>query len=251
MSRRWRNILIGVLAAAVLITCVLLLNRGRGDFREKYAGMDLSSDVSGIGRSNTYEAYLAAHAGEPAVSAPVSVDVSSFEGEGGEVREDGLYTSDSAEITWRVQVPQAGLYNVRINYLTTESRGVDIERELLINGEVPFSGASTLCFSRLWTDAGAVRKDNQGNDIRPSQKEVFQEQTAFCRDDMGYQTEPYAFWFRAGENTLTFRSVNEPVILKAVTLTPPLTYARYEDYLAAQPQIQGSEQQQTLARHRA
>ena len=245
MSRRWRNILIGVLAAAVLIACVLLLNRGGGDFREKYAGMDLSSDVSGIGRSNTYEAYLAAHAGEPAVSEPVSVDVSSFEGEGGEVREDGLYTSDSAEITWRVQVPQAGLYNVRINYLTTESRGVDIERELLINGEVPFSGASTLCFSRLWTDAGAVRKDNQGNDIRPSQKEVFQEQTAFCRDDMGYQTEPYAFWFRAGENTLTFRSVNEPVILKAVTLTPPLTYARYEDYLAAQPQIQGSEQQQT------
>ncbi|MBQ6399561.1 MAG: extracellular solute-binding protein [Clostridia bacterium] len=247
MSRRWRNILIGVLAAAVLITCVLLLNRGGGDFREKYAGTDLSSDVSGIGRGNTYEAYLAAHAGEPVVSAPVSVDVSSFEGEGGEVREDGLYTSDSAEITWRVQVPQAGLYNVRINYLTTESRGVDIERELLINGEVPFSGASTLCFSRLWTDAGAVRKDNQGNDIRPSQKEVFQEQTAFCRDDMGYQTEPYAFWFRAGENTLTLRSVNEPVILKAVTLTPPLQYSTYEDYLAAQPAVQGSEEQQTLA----
>lgn len=201
MSRRARNILIGVLVVAILAALVFWLSRDRGDFRAKYEGADLSTDVSGIGRANTYEAYVNAHAAEPEVTREVPVDLKAFEGDG-ELRPDGLYTSDSAEVTWTVNVPQGGLYNIRLDYLTTESRGVDIERQILINGELPFSGAGTLCFSRLWTDKEPVRKDNQGNDIRPSQIEVFETQTAYCQDDMGYQTEPYAFYFREGENPI-------------------------------------------------
>ena len=235
MSRKWRNILIGVLVVAVLGVAIWLLGQGSGDFRAKYEGTNLSTDVSGIGRSNTYDAYVASHASEPAVKDAVPVDILAFEGEAEPV-DGGLLTPDESEITWKVDVPQAGLYNIRLTYLTTQSRGVDIERELLINGEVPFAGASTLCFSRLWTDASEVRKDNQGNDIRPSQQEVFAEQTAYCRDDMGYQTEPYAFHFEQGENTITFRAVNEPMIIKAIELTPIVQFASYADYAAAQPQ---------------
>ena len=235
MSRKWRNILIGVLAAAIAVVGIWLLSRGESSFRDKYAGTDLSTDVSGIGRSNTYEAYLAEHAGDPAVTQPVSVDVLTFIGDG-EQQADGVYTSDTAETTWTVNVPQAGLYNIRLEYLTTESRGVDIERELLVNGELPFTGVGTLCFTRLWTDAGEVKKDNQGNEIRPSQTEVFEKQTAYCRDDMGYQTEPYAFYFREGENTLTMKAVNEPMVVCGITLTPILRYESYTDYLAKQPE---------------
>ena len=234
MSRKWRNALIWVLVIAVLGAGVWLLSRGATDFRAKYEGTDLSTDISGIGRSNTYDAYVASYAGEPAVREAVSVDLPAFEGDG-EIREEGVYTGDDSEITWRVSVPQAGLYNIRLDYLTTQSRGVDIERELLINGEVPFAGASTLCFSRLWTDASEVRKDNQGNDIRPSQTEVYEVQTAYCRDDMGYQTEPYAFHFTEGENTITLRAVNEPMILCGMTLTPIVRYESYGEYIAAQP----------------
>ena len=133
MSRKWRNVLIGVLAAAALIAAVWLLNQGPTGFSDKYAGVDLSTDVSGIGRSNTYDAYKAAFADEAPVKEEVPVDVLTFEG-GGEVRNEGLFMPDESEITWTVTVPQAGLYNIRLEYLTTESRGVDIERELLING---------------------------------------------------------------------------------------------------------------------
>ena len=235
MSRKWRNILIGVLVVAVLGVAIWLLGQGSGDFRAKYEGANLSTDVSGIGRSNTYDAYVASHASEPAVKDTVPVDIQAYEGEAEPV-DGGLLTPDESEITWKVDVPQAGLYNIRLTYLTTQSRGVDIERELLINGEVPFAGASTLCFSRLWTDASEIRKDNQGNDIRPSQVEVFEDQTAYCRDDMGYQTEPYAFHFEQGENTITLRAINEPMIIKAIELTPIVQFASYADYAAAQPQ---------------
>ena len=236
MSRKWRNVLIGVLAVAAVIALVILLNQGASGYSGKYAGVDLSTDVSGIGRSNTYETYVASHASGPEVTEEVAVDVLAFEGKA-TPRTEGLLTEDGSEVTWKVDVPQAGLYNIRLDYLTTESRGVDIERELLINGEVPFAGASTLTFSRLWTDAGEVRKDNQGNDVRPSQKEVFDTQSVFLRDDMGYQTEPYAFYFNKGENTLTLKAVNEPVVIQKITLTPIAKYPSYTEYTANQPTV--------------
>jgi hypothetical protein len=173
MSRKWRNILIGVLAVAVIVVLIVVLNRGSSDYSSKYAGVDLSTDISGIGRSNTYEAYVASHASDPEIKKEVAVDVLTFEGDA-TPQPEGLLTPDGSEVTWKVEVPQAGLYNIRLDYMTVEGRGIDIERELLINGELPFTGASTLTLSRLWTDAGEVRKDNQGNDIRPSQKEVFE-----------------------------------------------------------------------------
>lgn len=242
MSRKCRNILIGVLVAVVVIGGIWLLSRNSENFRSKYEGADLSTDVSGIGRSNTYTSYLEKYAELPAVSEAVEVDLASFEGNGGEVCADGLLTADNSELSWKVDVPKAGLYNIRLEYLTTESRGVDIEREIAINGEVPFSGASTLCFSRLWTDATEVRKDNQGNDIRPTQEERFEKQSAYCKDDMGYQTEPYAFYFNEGENELTIRAVNEPVILCSISLTPILKSPTYEEYTAAQPEAAMSEE---------
>ena len=236
MSRKWRNVLIGVLAAAAVVALFILLSQGASDYSSKYAGTDLSTDISGIGRSNTYEAYVASHASEPEVKEEVPVDVRTFSGDA-ELQAEGLLTPDGSEVTWTVNVPRAGLYNIRLEYLTTQSRGVDIERELLINGELPFTGASTLTLSRLWTDSGEVRKDNQGNDIRPSQVEVFDKQTVYFRDDMGYQTEPYAFYFQEGENTLTLRAVNEPMVVCGMTLTPIVKYPEYADYLAAQPQV--------------
>ena len=242
MSRKWRNILIGIVAAALAITGLVLLSRGPADFREKYEGADLSTDVTGIGRSNTYGAYLAEHEGDPAVTKEVAVELSAFEGEGGSPCDDGVMTTDKSELTWKVDVPQAGLYNIRLDYLTVESRGIDVERELAINGEVPFAGASTLSFSRLWTDSGDIRKDNQGNDIRPTQMERFEKQSAWCMDSLGYQTEPYAFYFNEGENTLTLKAVNEPVILCGITLTPPAKEMTYAEYSAAQPETPMSEE---------
>ena len=241
MSRKWRNFLIGALVAVLVIGGTWLLSRTPENYKDKYQDVDLSSDVTGIGRSNTYTTYLERYTDLPPVSETVEVDLAAFEGEGGEVCAEGLLTKEESNLTWKVEVPQAGLYNIRLDYLTVESRGIDIEREISINGEVPFSGAGTLCFSRLWTDEGEVRKDNQGNDIRPTQVERYEKQSAYCMDDMGYQTEPYAFYFNEGENDLTIRAVNEPVILCGVALTPVVKCPTYAEYAAAQPEDPGTE----------
>ena len=236
MSRRLRNTLILILAAAAVAAGIWLISRGPNDFRAKYENEDLQTDITGIGRENTYDAYLAAHDGVSSAKEEIAVQLTDTDETVTEEKDGGILSGEDSQITWRVSVPEDAMYNIRIDYMTTPARGVDIERELLINGELPFSGASTLCFSRLWTDAGEVRKDNQGNEIRPSQTERFEVQQAYCRDDMGYQTEPYAFFFAAGENTLTLKAVNEPMIIRGITLTPILRYQTYAEYLERQPE---------------
>ena len=73
---------------------------------------------------------------------------------------------------------ESGLYNIEVAYFPAEGRGTAVERALEINGEPPFDGASYLVFPRIWGDAESIRTDNQGNELRPAQKEYPVWQTA-------------------------------------------------------------------------
>ncbi len=248
MLRKLRGILIFLVVLAAAIGVISLLNRGSQSFETKYEGADLTEEVTGLERGDTYDAYLQAHADAPNGKSAVTVDIAAFQGDGELCEEDGatcVYEPDGSTIVWTVNVPEAGFYNLLMDYKTVQSRGVDMEREILINGERPFDGAATITFSRLWTDAGPVRKDNQGNDVRPTQVERFDWQRSYCRDDMGYEIEPYRFYFEAGENTLALRAANEPMLLRAIELTPVGQTATYEAYRAAQPQGETGEAART------
>lgn len=240
MKKRWVRTLLTLVCIVLAFSLWILLSGGQENYQAKYEGVDLTQEVSGLGRENTYPQYLAAHQDAPCPAEGVSVDVLSAKpAEGVEVREqDGqsvLFTDSNSVVEWEVTVPEAGLYNVEMTYYTVASRGVDVERVFYINGELPFNGADTLLFSRLWTDGGEVRKDNQGNEIRPSQVERFDWQTARFRDSMGYNVEPYRFYFEAGANTISLKAVNEPVIIGSLTLVPVQNLPAYEAYAAAQP----------------
>ncbi len=232
--RKMHRILIGLACVAVIIVLITVLGGGVQNFSSKYEGYDLDSDVSGIGREDTYDGYLRACAGTRSGDSRVEVDVASFEGDAEYRQEEGgVYTADGSVVTWKVSLEEAGLYNIEIRYLTVDSRGVDIERELSINGKVPFSGASTLTLTRLWTDGGEIKTDNQGNQIRPTQVERFDWQTSALRDSMGYVIEPYQFRFEAGENTITLKGINEPMIIGSITLVPVADKISYKEYSAS------------------
>ena len=244
--RKFRNVLIGLLCVAAVVALIVLLDGAPESFRAKYEGADLTTDVTGIGRTDTYDGYLRAHEDAPAVSEAVSVDVAAFEGDATLEKDDEgnefVYTPDNSYVTWKVDVKESGMYNVRIDFMAAESRGVDVEREFHINGELPFSGASQLTFNRLWTDASEVKQDNQGNDIRPSQKEVFAWQKAFFKDDMGYQIEPYKFYFEKGENTISLKAINEPMKIRALELLPVNEQITYAEYIKLQPEVNMTEE---------
>lgn len=231
-------ILIGVVAVFVVF-CMLLNLRGVETFEDKYAGHDLTADAEGAVREGTYTRYLNAHADAQCPQAEVALDLFSYTAEGGvEIYNDyegvakSLFTDTKSVVTWEVEVPESGFYNVALDYLVPESRGVAAERALYINGELPFSDAANMEFTRIWTDGSEVRVDNQGNEIRPTQVEVFDWQSAYCEDSMGYISDPYMFYLEKGTNTISLEAVNEPMVLGNVHILPVTdldTYAEYRD----------------------
>ncbi len=295
--------LVILLVVAAVVALIFWPSNGVENYRHKYAGVDLEQDVEEFSRANTYKGYTNQNAdvkaGEQEI---VPADFTDFVGDGrkvqvktGEEIIDGILsvdtvpeaekkTRDKNRISWKFNVPEDGMYSIRLDYVTAQyytkeavegefyqqdpatgeywlmipdaegntafgfepseeekknfvaSRGVDIERAVEINGVSPFDGAKTIRFTRQWKDAGEVRTDSQGNQIRPSQVEHFTAQTAYCRDDRGYVVEPYKFFFQKGENTLTLVAENEFVIITGIALVPNTEFQTYEQYLSAQPE---------------
>ena len=146
---------------AVVLALVLwfVLSGGVENYRAKYEGYDLSQQIGDIGRSSTYSLYLRAHEGAPDASSDVSIPLVTVDSDGVTAQKDGLLMQSGSSATFAVTVPETGFYNIRLTYRTEAARGVDLERELRINGEVPFDGADTLTFTRLWHDGLLPRFD--------------------------------------------------------------------------------------------
>ena len=234
--------------AVIAVIAILLSMRGVEDFHEKYAGTDLSVDVAGMEREGTYTGYLNDHANAVDASDSADVDLFTYTSTGDvEVKENyegvekALFTGTGSLVTWEVEVPESGYYNLYIEYLLPESRGVAAERVVYINGEIPFEDARNVSFSRIWTDGGEVKVDNQGNEIRPTQVEVFDWQSAYFRDDMGYITEPYRFYLEKGTNSISLEGENEPMLLRKMVVSAVRDIDTYDEYLAKQPQVNASE----------
>lgn len=150
------------------------------------------------------------------------------------------------QVSFKVNVEKAGFYNLYLNYFTVNGYSSSIERKLMINNEVPFSGADSFTFTRVWRDAdgsydenGNFKVDTNGNDLKPQQVEVYTFKQDYLRDDMGYVTEPYMFYFEEGENLITFISIKEPVIIDNLRLMSVQDDITYQEYLNLQKELHG------------
>lgn len=249
MKSSVKKVLVAVgVIAVVAVIAVLSSLREVEDFHEKYEGHDLITDVEGMEREGTYTGYLNAHTDATCVAQSVEVDLFDYTAEGDvevysnyEGADKALYTGTGSLVTWKVNVPETGFYNLYMEYLIPESRGVAAERAVYVNGQIPFEDALNISFTRIWTDGGEKRVDNQGNEIRPVQVEAFDWQKSRFRDDMGYVTEPYMFYLEKGENEISLAGENEPIVLKKLVVAGIETIDNYQAYLAKQPQVNASE----------
>ena len=249
MNKTLKKILIALaVVAAFTVLCIILASRKVENFSYKYEGADLSKDVVGLEKSDTYTGYIEEHADAVNAADDVIIDIFDYESEGDvslykdyEGADECLYTGVNSEVTFKVSVKESGFYNLYVEYLLPESRGVAAERGIYINGELPFEDALSVTFTRIWTDGGEKKVDNQGNEIRPTQVEVYDWQTAYFADDRGYVKEPYKFYFEKGENELKLTGENEPLIIKTLSLKAITDSITYEEYLSDKPFVTASD----------
>lgn len=142
-----------------------------------------------------------------------------------------LLSEEEGTVTWEIDVPETGLYNILLDYYPYPGKGMNIVRELKINGELPFAEADYLSFGRLWKDAQEVQRDVNDNERRPSQVEEPEWLSAYFQDDMGYIDTPYYFYLEEGLNTIELSSIQDFMLIRQIRLTQAGTIPTYEEKL--------------------
>jgi len=149
-----------------------------------------------------------------------------------------LETSDVGSATWEITIPEAGLYQVYVNYYPIKQGGSNIERKIIINKDKSnrlyyyFDNLDNVKFPRYWTDKSDIIQDTMGNDMKPSQVEILNiQRKRFLRDETGYIIEPYFIYFDKGKNTITFESIRESMAIVSIGITSYKKTLTYEEYL--------------------
>lgn len=139
-----------------------------------------------------------------------------------------LLTAESGTVEWTFEIAEAGLYNMSLLYFPIVGKSSAIERSLTIDGERPFREAAFLQFDRIWDNQKEqVKKDNQGNELRPKQVEKPSWSEKLFLDSDGYENEPFLFYFSKGTHTVALESTREPMVIKQLKIfqqAAPLTY---------------------------
>ena len=142
---------------------------------------------------------------------------------------ESLRLVGGTETSFRFYVDTAGLYTVTLHWIQVESKGVDVELGVKINGVIPYAQADQLTMNRIWENSTDIQQDVYGNDIRPSQRETAIWQDTILRDNNGYITDPLQFYFESGENTITLCAKGEPFVLHSIILSPLREIPSYTD----------------------
>ncbi len=125
-----------------------------------------------------------------------------------------------------------------------------IERIFYLNGEIPFAEARALVLSKLFTydylkdSNGNVIYDGKGNptfknekddgsgdDIRPSVIQSLNWITSSIVDSNGYRQDPFEFYLKPGENTISLQGEREDMVIESITLRPLKKNISYSEYL--------------------
>ncbi|MGH2352280.1 MAG: hypothetical protein ACRDI2_16520, partial [Chloroflexota bacterium] len=139
--------------------------------------------------------------------------VENFQGKPGETL---LWTVDDGWVEWDVNVPVSGLYEITVDYYPIPGKRASVQRDLLIDGELPFREAKRIVFQRVWREEyWPPKTDNQGNDIRPPQVEAPQWETKTLEDADGRYDLPFQFAFTAGAHKIRLQTVREPIALRS------------------------------------
>ena len=189
---------------------------------------------------DSYDFYLEQHADKKRPERVIRIEgeeYSSVSDEGFSVKDNleglegkSVITPEVGSITWKVDVPEDGLYNLRIHYYPLEGKSSAIEREMLINQSIPFDGADILLFDRVWgNENDEIVRDDRGNDITPRQIEKPIWQTASFVNRDGYYEDPYLFYFQKGEQEITLNAIREPMAIDYIELYQENTIPSYEE----------------------
>jgi len=216
--------------AIVMIGCIgfaVIKNNNKSALYAKSA----ISDMQEMNLEESYQTYLDNNGYEGTMSeAEIDIELDNYTTEGdlsAEIGENGLITEGDGKISWTFKVDQAGFYNLKLGYIALPGTTSDIQREILIDGEVPYEDLSTLVIRRWWSDEAIETKN--GNELRPNSYEVYEELEWFVEDAERRSGDALIFYLSKGEHTITFNTIKEPLEYTSLTFVSKQKSASYNE----------------------
>ncbi len=182
-------------------------------------------------------------------------------------KNDGVFLGSEGTATWTFVVDEkfSGNYTIQIVYCQADDRVIDksqasdddkegtsnaIERIFYLNGSFPFAEARTLVLNKVWeydytkTENGEnsfknEKENGKGNDIRPA---VYKDPTWVkytISDSNGYYVNPFEFYIKPGENTISLEGQREDLIIQSIKLIPYEEPISYKEYIAEMEALHG------------
>jgi len=159
---------------------------------------------------------------------------------------DALMTGEESLVEWKFTVEEAGLYDLSILYYPVEGKNGAIQRAFFLDGQLPYGELAMVEFNRVWHNGDFARvvdenkvelidweKDNQGNHLKPSAKEIPEWVETKLFDSNGYVPEQLRVYLSQGEHTLTMLAMREPMLVHSVTFSNSQPLAPYAQVKAA------------------
>lgn len=150
---------------------------------------------------------------DPASVTDAQITVTTVDGENDVMQ----WANQEGSVSWTVNIPETGVYNIKMIYEALESNTNDVEFSLLIDGESPYATASRITLSKRWINESEIKQDSRQNDIRPGQISTPCWQETPLEDIDGLFIEPLEFYMEAGEHTITFESEKAEFAVKSFT----------------------------------
>lgn len=148
---------------------------------------------------------------DPASVTDAQITVTTVDGENDVMQ----WANQEGSVSWTVNIPETGVYNIKMIYEALESNTNDVEFSLLIDGESPYATASRITLSKRWINESEIKQDSRQNDIRPGQISTPCWQETPLEDIDGLFNEPLEFYMEAGEHTITFESEKAEFAVKS------------------------------------
>lgn len=148
-----------------------------------------------------------------------------------------LRTEAQGYVEWEFEVPEEGLYEIEINYYPLPGKGSEIEREISINGEIPYSDLETMTFKRIYQNkSDQFEKDANGNHLRPAQTEVPAFQKVVLTGSNYNANTELKVKLKQGKNTLRITSVKEPMAIDYIRFFNAASLPGYQEVKSGYPQ---------------
>ena len=150
---------------------------------------------------------------------PASVDGAELSVTAVDGKSDVLqWANQEGSVSYKVNVPETGVYNIKMSYYALDSNTNDVEFSLAIDGEVPYSTAGRITLPKRWVNESEIKQDSRQNDIRPGQISQPCWQELSFEDIDGLYNEPLEFYLEKGDHTFTFESEKAEFAIEYFTL---------------------------------